>query len=718
MEVQQELRHHLEDAAAEFHAAGFEQAAAQAEAVKRLGDVKELADDLWRANRRRLRLRNVFKRVMELTLLPAALVVTFWAAGRLPLVQDLDRDDYSSRELAGLTEEQRFMLTGDPNAPTDFERAASIVERWPDNPLYYGDYANFALVEFHERMKAGEDDAARQWYLSILDRGKRVDPENGYYHVLTAAALAGQAVVSIEDDGPTYYYDTVAVDGTRRPFEQQAYTVKVADALLLERAIAELRAGLAKPRLTTHALELAERRLELLPLPRTLVEQVARVARVVGTFLPELGEYRKLAAMLTGKAVVLAQQGRTEEALKLLADVRELGFTIGADSEVLIELLVGQSIAVMGAGHEIAVYELAGQPASAKRMRDAASELVDAAAAIRRDWHGVRTEHDRRTASLHDIIAQSSLPGYQWNPEPMRTAEQAAVQRIGLTALLMLMDGLALGAVLLGAIFAWHTRSPLLWIGWRRMGRIYLLALIVPIGVYLLYILSPLANRHFGFSYMPERYGLEGLALAMIIVVMFEYQTRQAIGRRLCELGQSPPQWNRLYRASVRAGGVALTLAVAGYIAAWQFEAVRPRALDNRWIEHMDWQWAFGLVSDEPLRVAGAVLFITLGAVCGLWLSLRLIAAIRLVVRDRWLTGTLARSSAPVLAAAVVVLGLTGRTTLTEWEAAALSKFDQPNRILVFREIEDSNYRFLRQKHRDALQRYDAAGKAARRMRT
>ncbi len=310
-----------------------------------------------------------------------------------------------------------------------------------------------------------------------------------------------------------------------------------------------------------------------------------------------------------------------------------------------------------------------------------------------------------RTASLHDTIVRWSLPGYEGDPEPSRTAEQAAMQRSGLTALLMLMDGLALGAVLLGAVLAWRVRSPLLWIGWRRLGRVYLWAIIVPVGVYLLYILSPLANRQFGFGYMPERFGLEGLALATVIIVTFEYQVRQAIGRRLRELGRTLPPRSRLYRGTVRAAGVALGVAMAVYIVAWQFESARPRPLTGDWIQRMDWHWAFGLVSDEPLRVAGAALFISLAAVCGLWLALRLIAVSRLLRRDRRLAGTLARSSAPVLAAAVVVLGLAGQTTLVEWEATALSEFSHPDSMLIFREIEDSNYRFLRQRHRDELRR-------------
>ncbi|MCC7407454.1 MAG: hypothetical protein IT442_05245, partial [Phycisphaeraceae bacterium] len=61
LEVRRELRGHLEDSAGEYEAAGYTPEQAAEEAVKHLGDPGELAEELWRANRGRLRLRAVVK---------------------------------------------------------------------------------------------------------------------------------------------------------------------------------------------------------------------------------------------------------------------------------------------------------------------------------------------------------------------------------------------------------------------------------------------------------------------------------------------------------------------------------------------------------------------------------------------------------------------------------------------------------------------------------
>ena len=57
IEVRQELRSHLDESAAELRKAGRAGADARDEALRALGDEDELADALWRANRRRVRLR-------------------------------------------------------------------------------------------------------------------------------------------------------------------------------------------------------------------------------------------------------------------------------------------------------------------------------------------------------------------------------------------------------------------------------------------------------------------------------------------------------------------------------------------------------------------------------------------------------------------------------------------------------------------------------------
>ena len=75
LDVARELRCHLEDSAAEFRAAGLSPEEAAASAVKALGDERELAEQLWEANRSRIRLRGVLRWTARATLLPAAAVV-------------------------------------------------------------------------------------------------------------------------------------------------------------------------------------------------------------------------------------------------------------------------------------------------------------------------------------------------------------------------------------------------------------------------------------------------------------------------------------------------------------------------------------------------------------------------------------------------------------------------------------------------------------------
>ena len=44
-------------------------------------------------------------------------------------------------DCADMTPDQAFILHGDPTAHGRAERAKSISDRWPDNPVYFGNYA-------------------------------------------------------------------------------------------------------------------------------------------------------------------------------------------------------------------------------------------------------------------------------------------------------------------------------------------------------------------------------------------------------------------------------------------------------------------------------------------------------------------------------------------------------------------------------------------------
>src|SRR4051812_41802593 len=79
LEVAHELRTHLEDSAAELRAAGRAEEDAVAEAARALGAETELADQLWQANGRRVRIQKIARWGIGATLVPAASIIAISA---------------------------------------------------------------------------------------------------------------------------------------------------------------------------------------------------------------------------------------------------------------------------------------------------------------------------------------------------------------------------------------------------------------------------------------------------------------------------------------------------------------------------------------------------------------------------------------------------------------------------------------------------------------
>jgi hypothetical protein len=79
LEVAHELRTHLEESAHEFRSAGRSEDDAIAEASRALGSEDELSQQLWQANRPRIRMRKVARWAIGGTLIPAASVIAISA---------------------------------------------------------------------------------------------------------------------------------------------------------------------------------------------------------------------------------------------------------------------------------------------------------------------------------------------------------------------------------------------------------------------------------------------------------------------------------------------------------------------------------------------------------------------------------------------------------------------------------------------------------------
>src|SRR5687768_13202615 len=83
LEIRHELRTHLEEAAAEHTEAGLDGPAAEQAALRSFGDEGAVADQLWAANRRRVRARRIAILAARFGIMPGAVAValgTAWVA--------------------------------------------------------------------------------------------------------------------------------------------------------------------------------------------------------------------------------------------------------------------------------------------------------------------------------------------------------------------------------------------------------------------------------------------------------------------------------------------------------------------------------------------------------------------------------------------------------------------------------------------------------------
>ena len=101
-----------------------------------------------------------------------------------PFVPTDDPADRGDEELGDLDADQRYLLLGDPAATKRLERARSVADRWPDNPVYYPNYVarvldevNAQVSSVHLKPETGPIDQARiDEALALLDRGDALDP--------------------------------------------------------------------------------------------------------------------------------------------------------------------------------------------------------------------------------------------------------------------------------------------------------------------------------------------------------------------------------------------------------------------------------------------------------------------------------------------------------------------------------------------------------------
>jgi hypothetical protein len=698
MEVSHELRCHLEDAAEEFRRGGYSEADAAAAAVKALGEEEHLAEMLYIANRSRMRLRAVAKWAARLALLPAAVAaVILLTTGIFPFYTDkdtglpvpggMDETIYHS----GLTDEQKFLFTGAPGAKTPLEKAKSISDRWPENPVYFGDYfCAFVSDKWHtDQHDKPMPPAVEKEFLELVARGEKLDPDNAFYP-LTEAGYWLKFSTKVEEDKSKTYELT---DRSGKIQQHTGNKITIIDPRAYEKGLAAFELAAKKTKWALPTIQMLDVRLNLLPPPRSMQQLVSRWSMEVAVLLPSLGATRNSCRALTARAYELSQEGKRDEAFGFFHDVRWVAELQGAGSRTIIELLVAQACMTNMFSEEMFAYEAMGDNEAAQKARERLRNWNEQYVSL---WKNVDSKKlDRKImqgGSMFHQILLPAVPDLTADLGPLRETEYALYDRFALAALLAVVTGMAAMVMLVGGVSVlMHRGAPespkLLFVGWRRMGMILLKAVVLPLGVYAVYAhLTKLGGREYGFFYAWPRVTAEAALLAATVLWLLMRSARQAIYERARDAGIAVPAakkgigffgWAYLVLA-----GMSVVFIARGHF-------------------RMDFQ---DMEFNQP---AGVILAIAWGLWLIFWSGLGALRALMGSVETRHFRRTLVRSLAPVLCAAVIVTAIPCGAMLVRQEAAAVSRAEGSAGLDFRSEIERSGFKKLRESFQRELAEMD-----------
>jgi hypothetical protein len=584
-EISRELLGHLEDSKAQFLDAGMTESDARAAAMKAMGDEKEVAEQLWQANRRRVRVRRAVKWAAGVTLMPASAAIAVsmaWGAivsiamllgttgGVAGFMSSSISDRFSRHAVAELPADARAVLSdGRDSHEQVIASAKTLADAHPNDPLYYANYAKQCLsdVIVHDRARQLIDRAKAKQVLAVLDRGKQVEPDNGSYPLVKAALLFEASSRNLEEVPVKSLpgFDYVNAAGKHDWWAISAYQVN--DPAQFELALAEVHEAAGKPYIDGHSTDLVEQSLALLAPPRTLAEEVWRREHLAGVPLP-YSRFYEIAPALS-RAAELARHGQVDRAKEMVRDCRRIAISIAGRAQLVYDLMVARRMYALTLGTEALIDQQTGDTAGFER---ALASLREEDAFFNRLWHERRTLANRRMSSDRAGMADryflaSKAPEFA-DFAPGRRAEYAVADRLALSALLIILTGLAAVAGARACALRIKTgRWPAIaFMGWRRLAEVVLVSCVLPVALYAIYTLSPLSGRERAADNSVERLAIEYAAVACAVLALLRTLSDRALRKRAAELGAEELKRRGPGKFRITAG-IVLAIAVVIFLA-------------------------------------------------------------------------------------------------------------------------------------------------------
>ncbi len=407
----------------------------------------------------------------------------------------------------GLSSTQKLLLHGRIGATSETERWKPLWENQPENPAFLAQYAAACFAD-HGKLPA-----------EVLEAAERIDPDNGWYQALDAAAML---------DGALTRESQSMAD--RKAFKTPVILIK--DPARLEQGLALIRQAAAKPRFVSYGKELIAMRIPLLA-ERTDISSTISIVAYTAGITTQAHHFRRFADAFAASAARYAAVGDAQAFLKITADHEAISRKVINDSWTLVETLISKNLLVgpsrnlrdaartLGLQEALARYETLAAweredrtRREARGARPAASELIDAKGSIMTS----------QTLPMITKMVKSPPPLADTDLQPIRRAEHALILRFLCYAAILLI-ALAAGVAACQRYFT----STLIHSLSNRMTQLFsprdeflLLGAgpLIPLGAYAAVIhLSPLSSREWAL-HGPAGFLILAQAGALVILML------------------------------------------------------------------------------------------------------------------------------------------------------------------------------------------------------
>jgi len=560
LDVRKELLTHLEQTTEDCRAEGCEDAEEQAR--KTFGSPLELAGELVSGNARRMKLRALARLALQALVVPAAIVLALWLGyGGLVRLQRIPRvfgpvfNDFDmppvpfAQALDRYAEVRLSPFDAGTQDQADFrERYHALLAAHPHDRRYYAyvmvDFTGFSIVSEAE-----------------LRQGMQLDPDNALYPYLLSRKYLQSAFT--EKSGPKSY----------DPIRQVSVDYDVKNRQVLEQAMQEIRQGLSKPYLKDYKEEVINDKMLELPPPADCAAYYEQSARVYAELCPQYAAYRSVARAIPMYAELLIREGRTDEALALLSQWKQLPQQMMQDSHGLLGVLVANASTRILGEQTAAIYEYLGKDTLAAQTR---TELAALTAPVNRYMSRKAVTGNEimegtnifagRAGWVQSRLGDRSLVDANNRAvlAPQRVMGYKMLEEFALSLLLVVLALIIIGLAIAQFVLFFRLRSaksvPILLLpGWRQLARILLLGVLLPLAVYAGYSLLPIAGRGVSVEQHLARFTVEMVVLCGLLIGLPWLLTVRFIRRRCVQLdvpvpprgaGRRDPQY-RLYAGTV-----------------------------------------------------------------------------------------------------------------------------------------------------------------------